>query len=854
MKKKISIIVPVFNSEKTIERCIESIINQTIIAKIEAIFVNDGSTDNSESIIRKYQEKYKDTIILLNQKNSGPSIARNNGISKARGQYIGFVDADDYICFDMYEKMLKLMETEEDIDLVLAGRFNVINDKKKEVISESLETGMSLNDNIDILSKTSTFVWDKLYKLSIIKNFNVKFPEDLSYAEDFYFLTLYKYYSRKIGVIKEPLYYYVTQSSGSITNTCNERWYDIIETLRRLNNFFISKGVFEKYNNQLLKISLGFFYRRLKILKYSNNKKIQLCFVKKFYNYFDYYFEGWKKYLEIYKTKSPKKYRTSYTLMALYIYTPNFIKEIIYRLIKVVKKLKSSSLVYSCYRKFIKVKKNEVLFMSYYGGNITDSPYYMMKELLKDKNFNIYVASRNVVRDRIYLDFNGIKNVKIVKVHSKKFIKLLASAEFIVNNSRLPEYFTKKKNQILVNTWHGTPLKTLGRKMNKGLKDLGNNQNQFIMSDYLLYPNEYTKNLMMRDFCLDNLFSGKVLLSGYPRNEIFFDTKRKEELRKKNKLENKKVYIYMPTWRGNTLDSTNIEKYKEELENILKEMDDKIENAVVFVKLHQIIMNHIKIDEYKNIKAINSFYETYDFLNMADGLITDYSSVFFDFANAKREIILFMYDYDEYMNDRGMYYDVKNLPFTKVYTIKDLISVINSKNDFKPNPDYKEFLNTFCKLDSKNNSKIVNDVIFRRKDSDIILDYHSNSNTKHNIVFCSNLDNDYKKEEFKKIINTMEKNTILVFDQCTFNDMTNDYIHENDDNIENYIVVPGKPAFTIFDRIIIKVYRKTMLFKFIARKIYRKELDRILPNIKIEKIENYTTNKKFIDMAKIFNK
>lgn len=139
---------------------------------------------------------------MVNQKNSGPSVARNKGLSIAKGQYIGFVDADDYINFDMYEKMLNLIESEEDIDLVLTGRFDVINGKEKSLINESLVTGMSLHDDPNVLFKMSTFVWDKLYKLSIIKKFNLKFPENLSYAEDFYFLTLYKYYSKKSVLLR----------------------------------------------------------------------------------------------------------------------------------------------------------------------------------------------------------------------------------------------------------------------------------------------------------------------------------------------------------------------------------------------------------------------------------------------------------------------------------------------------------------------------------------------------------------------------------------------------------------------------------------------------------------------------
>lgn len=853
MKKKLSIIIPVYNASSTIERCIESILEQTILDYIEVIFVNDGSTDDSTKIIEKYLIEFPDTFVLINQENSGPSIARNNGINHAKGEYIGFIDSDDYISKDMYSKMVNLIESDEDIDLVLTGRVNVTDAKEKEIINYTLETGMSLCENPKVLSAMSGFVWDKLYKLDIIRNHNISFPENLHYAEDLYFVTIYKYYSKKIGVLHEANYYYITQSTASITNTCNEKWLDITKTLKLINNFFMEKGIFDQYQNYLLRISMGYFCRRVKAFKNSSNKKVQLQFVKEFYQYFDYYFENWKKSLKYYGSKKPKNYRVSYHKMKLFIYTPNFMKKILIKFFQIYGKMKTGKVFYAYCRKFVKTKENKVLFMSYYGGNITDSPYYMMKDLLKDNRFEVYVASRNIGKDRRYLDFNGIKNVKIVKVHSKEFIKLLSSARYIINNSRVPEYFVKKKNQILVNTWHGTPLKTLGRRMNKGLSDLGNNQNQFVMSDYLLYPNNYTKNHIMRDFFLEHLFSGKVILSGYPRCEIFFDEIRRKQLRKKLEIDNKKVYVYMPTWRGNTIDSTNIEKYKKELEDILTQLDYQIKDAVIYVKLHQIVMKHIKISNYKNIKPIHSYYETYDFLNIADCLITDYSSVFFDFANTKREIILFMYDYDQYIQDRGVYYNIEKLPFTKVYNINELIKRINLKSRYRITKKYQQFLDEFCNYDGEDNSTVVNDIIFRDKKSDRLIDYGYNSSKKYKVIFCTNLDNQKKQAQFDQLLGTIDEETLLVFKQKSFKDITNDYIHKNDYRINNYMVIPEKTPFTISDKVLITLYRKTSLFKKFVRKIYLKELSRILPGIHISSIENYTGDKRFQDIKKLFD-
>ena len=327
--KTVSVIVPVYNAELTLKRCIDSLLNQTIIDEMEIILVDDGSKDCSAKIINDYVKKYPDTLVFLHQKNSGPSVARNNGLKIVKGKYVGFVDADDYVANDMYEKLVRVMESEEEIDLVITGRKDILKTKEKDIINEVLETGMCITNNPEILSSMSVFVWDKLYKTSIIKKHNLQFPEDLHYAEDFYFLTLYKIYMQKIGNVKEPLYYYITQSSHSITNTCDDKWFDIITVLKEINDILIEKGLFKKYNKQMLKASVGYYCRRVNGMKNSNHKFIQMQFVKKFIDYFNFYFGNWKKSVIYYRSKVPVKYRANYFLMILYICIPNFIKRFI---------------------------------------------------------------------------------------------------------------------------------------------------------------------------------------------------------------------------------------------------------------------------------------------------------------------------------------------------------------------------------------------------------------------------------------------------------------------------------------------------------------------------------------------
>ena len=213
----ISIIVPFYNSEQTIVRCIESILNQTI-KDFELILVDDGSTDNSYSLCTKY---IGNNVHLFKNDHLGVSVARNKGLSVAKGEYITFCDADDTYTSDHLEQMISA-ENNTNADMIICGFYavdcngnsNIICERQSSFISEeNAVKSIMLNNNI------GGFCWNKLFKRECIEN--VSFPVDLTYCEDLYFLFDAFRKSKKIYYLAEPLSYHY-DNNDSVSNDYNK--------------------------------------------------------------------------------------------------------------------------------------------------------------------------------------------------------------------------------------------------------------------------------------------------------------------------------------------------------------------------------------------------------------------------------------------------------------------------------------------------------------------------------------------------------------------------------------------------------------------------------------------------------
>ena len=335
------------------------------------------------------------------------------------------------------------------------------------------------------------------------------------------------------------------------------------------------------------------------------------------------------------------------------------------------------------------------------GKDFTGNILRIVEELSTGKygNFKIVVYAKKDV----HLKIQELKKNYSLKIHSivekeYKATKILEKAKYIITDSGMRPKYVKRPGQVFLNTWHGTPLKVMGYHNKPEEHRLANIQQVFFACDYLLYPNNYMKEKMLESYMMDKLYPGKILLEGYPRNSIFFEEEKGKELKEKLGFEGKEIFGYMPTFKG-VLVNRKDKNQKNEIEEYLTEIDANLkDNQILLVKLHVYNQEKLDFSKFKHVKPFPNGYEIYDVLNMTDCLITDYSSVMFDYANTKRKIVLFNYDEEEYIKDRGFYFSLNDLPFPKVQTIKELINEINTPKNYNDS----EFLEKFCTYDRPN--------------------------------------------------------------------------------------------------------------------------------------------------------
>lgn len=229
--EKISIIIPVYNSEKYLDKCLTSLINQTH-KNIEIIAVNDGSTDNSEKILKQYQKQCPDIIKIYTWENHGIGATRNKGLELATGDYIGFVDSDDYVEVNMYSELLKrIKETNSEAAICNIQKFNN-KGKCGEIITSSDLEKFSLLENPNMVNKIDYGPCNKIFKKEIFSGleFSIKYKyEDLIPV----FMALLK--AKKITICNKLLYNYYINDTGE-TQTVNERNIDMYCILNELLN------------------------------------------------------------------------------------------------------------------------------------------------------------------------------------------------------------------------------------------------------------------------------------------------------------------------------------------------------------------------------------------------------------------------------------------------------------------------------------------------------------------------------------------------------------------------------------------------------------------------------------------
>ena len=280
----LSIVLPVFNVEKYLERCIKSILEGTY-KDLELVIVNDGTKDDSENIIIRYLEKYNNITYIVKE-NGGLSHARNVGYTYAKGEYIAFFDSDDYIEKDMYEKLMaKVKDYNYDIvvcDLYMeyeqTGKKIYVSSNVEKEYKDVEEDNNEISIRKEIMENIYIAVHNKIYKKELIEK---TFENGMPFVNGMYYEDIVYTYSilqntRSISFVKEPLYYYV-QRIGSISNNYDKKLYDIITSVEMLIENAVENNRFEDYKEILEYIGIRYMYGTfMKRIAKTKNKKIYL--------------------------------------------------------------------------------------------------------------------------------------------------------------------------------------------------------------------------------------------------------------------------------------------------------------------------------------------------------------------------------------------------------------------------------------------------------------------------------------------------------------------------------------------------------------------------------------------------
>lgn len=332
-------------------------------------------------------------------------------------------------------------------------------------------------------------------------------------------------------------------------------------------------------------------------------------------------------------------------------------------------------------------KKNRIVFESFLGRQYSDNPRALYEYII-DNYEDKYDLIWSV--DRRHVKLFQEKGLPYYRRFSIKWLLAMNTAGVWISNSRLPLWIPKPKKTTYLQTWHGTPLKRLALDMDE-VHMPGTNTERYKKNfttesskwDYLVSPNHYSTEIFERAFD----FKQTMLETGYPRNDYLVNFNDKDYIHKlKVDLgipRNKKIMLYAPTWRDNEFYGRG--RYKFDIQLDLDKMKETLgDEYIILLRMHYLIAENINVEKYEGFVIDFSSYEDIrDLYLVSDILLTDYSSVFFDYAILNRPMYFFTYDLESYRDTlRGFYFDFeKDAPGPLLFNTSEVIDAITSEED-----------------------------------------------------------------------------------------------------------------------------------------------------------------------------
>ncbi|SFT65747.1 CDP-glycerol glycerophosphotransferase family protein [Arthrobacter sp. ov118] len=350
------------------------------------------------------------------------------------------------------------------------------------------------------------------------------------------------------------------------------------------------------------------------------------------------------------------------------------------------------------YLETLPLRDDVILWESNHGSSIGCHPLALFDHVDSDSAFQSFTHYWVINNDvNIPERLKSRSDVIFVETNSDLYKRILASAKYLVNNVSFPPYYTRRPGQQYLNTWHGTPLKTLGKDMRGAPLAHANIARNFLQATHLMSPNEHTSQALIERHDIAGVFQGKIAVTGSPRIDVLTnaDASRRDQIRRELGIpdnDSKPVVLYAPTWRGATNDRT-VDAL--ELAADLEAMRSP-EHHLLF-RAHR-LTEGLLTEFDAGASVVPGHIDTNELLLAVDVLITDYSSIFFDFLPTGRPIVFYTHDLEEYSAERGLYLDVHDMPGRVVIERGGLPSAIQAAADAPGfgHPAYNEALKRFC--------------------------------------------------------------------------------------------------------------------------------------------------------------
>ncbi len=334
------------------------------------------------------------------------------------------------------------------------------------------------------------------------------------------------------------------------------------------------------------------------------------------------------------------------------------------------------------------VRPRTVLYESFSGNGMLDNPEAIFRHLLTQPDLadleHVWVLDDPALHPEVTAEFAGNPKVRFVKIRSAEYLKALATSKYLINNATFPLEFAKRPEQVYLNTWHGVPLKHMGFDMPGGGPNSRNITRNFLNADYLVSANEFmTDTMYRRAYRMQGIFRGAVVEEGQPRSDrqvaALRDPSAALRLLEERgvRTDGRRVVLYAPTWRGESFQDPHVNAAQ--LLATVRELQQELDESryVVLLKVHQVVYNAVKERVGDCEFLVPNSIPTNLVLAVSDLLVTDYSSIFFDYLATERPVVHYVPDLDDYRSGRGLYLAEDELPGPVCATMGELVGAVH---------------------------------------------------------------------------------------------------------------------------------------------------------------------------------